>query len=351
MKRNNLTLIIDGNWLMMSRLSVLMNSHNDMKSLCNDLNLLMLKSIKIVLKQFSDIDNIIFVSDGGSWRNSLDIPEFLNHDELGSLVEYKGTREKDESFDWESLFNSFDDFVALLNVNGITTSRIESIEGDDWCYHWTKLLNENNINCIIWSKDADLQQLVHTDNNSCFTIWWNKQSGIVAEEVDNNDFDFLFNPLYATNNTILNNVIKSAKTIKYINPKEIVIDKIVRGDMGDNIFPIITKKSKNNTKTYRVTHKELDLSLDYKDDDKIKEYIDGLLSLKKYKEITKPEEDIIEHFKYNRMLVCLDEEYYPDSVKEIFENNSNYNVSTNIDEIENILNAKQNELTNILEFI
>ena len=76
MANSKLTLIIDGNWLLMSRLSVLNNRFADDNELVNELKLLLIKSIKLVLKTFTSVDNIIIVADGGSWRNNLKIPEF-----------------------------------------------------------------------------------------------------------------------------------------------------------------------------------------------------------------------------------------------------------------------------------
>ena len=61
MSKSKLTLLIDGNWLLMSRLSVIANQYNDDYELSHELQLLLIRSIKLVLKHFPDIDNIIFV--------------------------------------------------------------------------------------------------------------------------------------------------------------------------------------------------------------------------------------------------------------------------------------------------
>ena len=47
-------------------------------------------------------------------------------------------------------------------------------------------------------------------------------------------------------------------------PKEIVIDKVIRGDKGDNILPIITRKSAKGTtnKLFRVSSKDVNNNLD-----------------------------------------------------------------------------------------
>ena len=107
MPKSKLTLLIDGNWLLMSRLSVLSNSYVDDFELCQELKLLMIKSINVVLRTFPFIDNIIFCADGGSWRSKIEIPSCLHHDEEGQLVEYKGTRSRSTDINWEVIFNGY----------------------------------------------------------------------------------------------------------------------------------------------------------------------------------------------------------------------------------------------------
>ena len=131
-QKSKCSLIIDGNWLLMSRLSVLNNRFKTEKELCQELKLLMLKSIDVVLRQFPIIDNIIFVSDGGSWRNKIEIPQFLQLEG----VEYKGNREKSDDINWDLIFAEFEDFMSVLSTTGITVCREQYIEGDDWCWYW-----------------------------------------------------------------------------------------------------------------------------------------------------------------------------------------------------------------------
>jgi 5'-3' exonuclease len=64
MPKSKLTLIVDGNWLLMSRLSVLNNRFADEYELNQELKLMLIKSINKVLRLFPVIDNVIFVADG-----------------------------------------------------------------------------------------------------------------------------------------------------------------------------------------------------------------------------------------------------------------------------------------------
>lgn len=349
--KSKCTLIIDGNWLLMSRLSVLQNRYVDEKELCQELKLLMVKSIKLVLRQFQVIDNIVFVTDGGSWRNTIEIPKFLQDEN----IEYKGNREKDESINWDLVFSEFDSFSSLLKTSGINVCRDKYIEGDDWCWYWSTKLNSENTNCIIWSKDKDLTQLVKTNSDNCFTVWWNKESGVLVEDKNDEDVNFLFNYKYNENESIYRNVLNSAKIITKIKPKNIIIDKIIRGDLGDNIIPIIYKQSKTNPeKKFRVSIKDINNNINIHDDIEISEYITNLLNSKSYAgKVNKSYDDIFEHFIYNTKLVELSDKNYPDFVKEIFmaKNMEEYYISTNISMVEEELIASQNKIKDILNII
>ena len=321
MPKSKLTLIVDGNWLLMSRLSVLNNRYADEFELNQELKLMLIKSINVVLRTFPDIDNVIFVADGGSWRNQIPIPECLK-DETSEdqSIEYKGNRIKSSDINWDLLFESYGDFIATLQSTGITSCQEAGIEGDDWCYYWSTYLNSQGTNCIIWTKDNDLKQLVAVNADKCFTAWWNINNGLFVKEYPEDDFNFLFNNEFNINEEIFNRVIEKSKEITKINPSEIIIDKIIRGDAGDNIYPIILRKSKNNTgRLFKVASKDIDYSLDYKDENKVRAYIHNLINSKNYiGRINKSEEDIIEHFKYNRKLVALEQESYPQDILNIF---------------------------------
>ena len=344
--KSKLTLIVDGNWLLMSRLSVLNNRYKDELELCQELKLLMLKSMEIVLRQFPSIDNIIFVSDGGSWRNKIQVPKFL--EEAG--IEYKGNREKSDEINWELIFDEFEKFISVLSSTGITVSRENGIEGDDWCWYWSTKLNEENTNCIIWTKDKDLTQLVKTNSDNCFTVWWNKESGLLSENKPDEELNFLFNFKYDENELIFKELIKNAKNDSCINPKHIILDKILRGDLGDNIIPILYRKSK--TKQFRVASKDIPENLNIHNETEIRQYIHNLLNSKTYlNKVEKDEEDIVQHFIYNVKLVELNKTNYPDNILEIFNKHSSYNVTKDITIAENLIRANSNKLKNVLDFI
>ena len=77
MAKSKLTLIVDGNWLLMSRLPIVNARYADDATLMNEVKTMMIKSINVVLRTFPMIDNVLFVSDGGSWRKDIPVPQFI----------------------------------------------------------------------------------------------------------------------------------------------------------------------------------------------------------------------------------------------------------------------------------
>lgn len=350
MSKSKLTLLIDGNWLLMSRLSVIQNRYLDDYELCHNLQLMMIKSINIVLKQFPGIDNIIFCADGGSWRNKVEIPIFLQNED----IEYKGTRVRSEDVNWDLLFESYDKFVSLLNSCGITSCRENGVEGDDWCYHWSNVLNSEGTNCIIWTKDKDLTQLVKMDKNKCFTVWWNKDSGLITFDNDEEEMDFLFNFEYNNNEILYNNICSKSSSVTKINPKNILLDKILKGDLSDNIIPIALRSSKNKDsgKRFRISSKDINYNLDIDDVSQVYDYFNKLLSSKNYaNRVEQSLDEIIEHFNYNKKLIRLSEQSYPDEIKTIFSQHNKYTMSNDISLVEQMITKSTNKIQGILDII
>lgn len=364
MTKSKLTLIIDGNWLLMSRLAVLNNRYDSADELIKNVKKLLIKSISIALHTFNDIDNIIFVADGGSWRNNVPVPaSIIKKSNDGDIIseEYKGTRESDKSIDWDTIFAGYGDFVSKLKSVGITTCREKGIEGDDWIFFWSKYLNSINTNTIIWSADKDLTQLVSTDKNKCFTIWWNAKNGIKCEDMNDDDLDFFFNNQYDENQEIFNNIEKTGIEIEKINPKHVIIEKILKGDTSDNIHPIMVRHAKFDKKTgtisskkrFKISTKDVDYNLDYDNDNEVLNYLSEIYNSNAYKDrVEDAIDEVFEHYKYNRQLVELSSSELPkhimDKMKEYI---STLNITKDISKVESIIIAETNDINNIAEFI
>ncbi|MBO5005493.1 MAG: hypothetical protein J6D03_09735 [Clostridia bacterium] len=350
MSKSKLTLIVDGNWLLMSRKSVINNRFSNDKELIKELKVLMIKSLNVVLRTFPSIDNIMFVSDGGSWRNTIEPPKFLKK----SGVEYKGNRVQDPETDWKVIFDGYHDLLDTLKQCGINVYREQGIEGDDWCWYLSTILNNEGTNCIIWTRDHDLMQLVKTNSDGCFTAWYEKESGLYVEKKADEDINFLFNMNFNINESLMNELVSNSTKVTSIDPNTIVIDKIIRGDSGDNILPIVKHKGRTSEKEFRVANKEIDFTMNPFDNDNIKTWIENLVETKPYLGRivdNKSVDEIIEHFKYNRQLVCLNERIYPKDVYSIMCSYLDYECCCNIKPVEEILEAQKNDVESIINDI
>lgn len=354
MSKSKLTLVVDGNWLLMSRLSIIRNRFTSENQMIKELKVMMCKSINVMLKNIPIIDNVILVGDGGSWRNDIEVPEFLKF----KNIEYKGNREKDPNINWDAIFEGYEEFFDTVSKGGIITSKHKGIEGDDWCWFWSRYLNSQGTNVIIWSKDKDLTQLVDVNTNTgCFTVCWNKDYMTkLCQENNIDDMSFFFNTQYANNEKILGYIENKAKTINEVFPGDVIIDKIIRGDAGDNILPIMTKKSITGTKTYRISTSDLPTGLDISNKSDVWTYIHSIYSNKKYAgKLQEDEQEVIEHFEYNKKLVYLNKESIPEEILNImYDSIKNFNINechSDFSKIEGIFIGLKNSNISILDEI
>lgn len=352
---SKLTLIIDGNWLLISRLAVLRNKYPDIDSLTHNLKLLLIKSINSMLRSLPEVDNIIFVADGGSWRTDIPIPYFLKK----QGISYKGTREKSDDFDWDKFFAEFESFITdIKTYSNITVSRSYKVEGDDWCWWWSNILNNDNTNVIIWSADKDLTQLVKTNKETgvftCTLYTRGKNTVVSVDERVSDDISFsmmLTNPFFVENSNILSQINNKATKINKINPLFVPLDKMFRGDGSDNILPPI-KRITNTGKEFRLSVKQLDSSMNIWDDNVIHNFVDEVYNDKKFKNKTIVNEDVaLEHLLYNRTLVTLNEQSYPNDILNIMSEQNYYEKNKDLSVTEQHIKGETDELTSILDNI
>lgn len=326
---NRCTLLIDGNWLLLSRFSTMQkyflktNTKEEkilgQQQLCD----LMMRSITIVLNRFSDvIDNIVLVTDGGSWRKKL-VPPKDNENAV-----YKGNRKPTESeFDYEYIFNTLNNLRDIFNNNNITVSNTANCEGDDYIYYWSRFLNNKNINTVIWSTDNDLKQLVQL-KNGVFTAWYNDKNGLFLPiDLQEDDYDEVEFFLHQEKNNIYTKSLKAnSKSCNYINPFDIISKKIIGGDASDNIRSII--QIKKNNRVYKISDKDIEKCFKKLNITNLNELfnrkVDVCWDLKVSKNSDDNIEDIIKRFEYNRQLVYLNDTEIPNEILESMSNNSEY---------------------------
>lgn len=333
---NNLTLVCDMNYVLMSRYSVAGgfeegSSVEVLTAAKENLTNMIARSINIMLNRFPVIDNIVLVGDGGSWRKQLPIPSQLKE------VKYKGNRESKDSTNWHYVFESLRDLMKNAEDVGVTVSQTTSAEGDDWIWYWSRRLNAEGTNVLIWSIDRDLQQLVQKTQDGVFTAWYSDRGGLCLPEEcsveENNDpMDFFMSPP-----SIDDEIIDALKTcaggkIIYVNPADIVIEKVLCGDAGDNIKSVV--RFEKNNKTYRFSegdlkkYQEHDLPMTTVSDlkESLEDIADWIIHSKKFSPYHFKKDDIIEMLKYNIKLVWLNEETIPWTVIQSM-NNVEYKMS------------------------
>lgn len=333
--KNKCTLLVDSNWLTISRVSVILtqfnknNSETALESAKEELKDMMGKSISVLLNRFPVIDNIIMMADGGSWRKQLPIPDTLKN----FHITYKGNRTHKEDYNWDYIWDGLTEFLNNCKNEGITVAKHSNIEGDDWAWYWSRRLNSDGINTMIWSSDCDLKQLIQVDDSTnAFTVWYNDKSGIFApeemKERDMNDIDFFMQPTYQ--NAILETLkVRARGDVKYINPNTIINSKVICGDAGDNI-KAVARYIKNN-RTYKFSEKDWGILANSLNINTIQDLInnkdiiiDGILSHKKILPYNISKDEVGEMIDYNIKLVWLNESVIPETAV-LAMNNISYN--------------------------
>lgn len=321
MRKNKCTLIVDGNWLLMSRFSVMSNGFNinnpdiSKEMAQNELHNLMAKSINIILNRFPVVDNIVLVTDGGSWRKQLPIPKQLQD------TTYKGNRGQTIELDWKYIYGSLTNLSDKCKELGITIANHSAIEGDDWVWYWSRRLNADGISTIIWSSDQDLKQLIQVDSKTgAFTAWYNDRNGIwfdeSFEEKPMDDLDFFMQPI-RVKSPVLESLKQYSSSTNFFDSDAIVMEKIICGDAGDNIKPVA--RVVLGSKTYKVSPKmwnDIKESLDIKTLNDFfsrkNDIISNIINIKKFNQ-NNPD-DISEMFDYNIKLVWLNESVIPETI-------------------------------------
>jgi 5'-3' exonuclease len=279
MKLGKHTLLIDGNYFLHSRLFVLPNKKGQqllgtedsqkglMRKLCIDFASELRKMSKFV-------DQIVVTVDSKSWRKDL-FPE----------AQYKGTRVQDDSVNWKAVFSVYVEWQQILAKQGVVIHQINGAEADDVIFGWSTQLNNEGRNCIVWSGDRDLIQLVNYNNaTDAYSLWYYSSRRVLigfegfediltksATDNMSND-DLLFDMASTTNEhdqareSITEWIRTNRVTTQEINCDDFIFTKIIQGDKSDNIRSVVTwtktAVSSGKTMNYSITEKNANKILD-----------------------------------------------------------------------------------------
>lgn len=282
---NQYTLVIDGNHFMHTTLSAVglfsKNSSvfrvgNDEEEDRKDTNSFLDRLSTIFAKDVRNlsglVDEIIFtIDDSQPWRKDY----FLQRDyvALPSKLDYKGTREKKKEINWSRIYEVFDSFVTdLYKLANVKYKSIDGCEADDLIFAISSYYNSKGKNVIIYSGDNDLKQCVGFNHStSAFTMQYQKQQKSIYIDRDTGLH------IKGSHRTAIMSMFKSfvnntESKLKVVYPYEVVFDKIIMGDKGDNILPIMFEIKKY--KTGKRIGKEYEWKISEKDVQRVKEEID-----------------------------------------------------------------------------
>jgi len=253
------TLIIDGHNFLFRSLYVLPQKKN--KKLLSDkeskdlfVSKLSQNMNSVIREMESLVDRCILTLDSRSWRNDID-----------SDVDYKGTRNQEDTIDWDGFKECMDLFVKDIEKYNITISKTGSAEADDLIFMWSSALNSKNIPVIIYTSDKDMLQLVGANNNGCDTLLWSDVTRklYVPENFSNiikNDSTSFMESFMKGSTTVdiydrfanLEQSIRKRKLEKIeVNNIKFIYVKVLIGDKSDNISSIYSYEK--NGRIYNVT--------------------------------------------------------------------------------------------------
>lgn len=345
-------LIVDTNYMLISRAFIhkdILNKEDSIENKeygCKRLFQTILQQVQGYVNKYpSLITDVIFVTDKGSWRKKITLPESLKD------ITYKGQRNKTQpqygfNPDWDYIFKFYSErFIDFLEGKNLAIYSNWDVEGDDWANIYSQRVFEKGNNVILWTTDCDWQQLIQTSGDSNNAVVWYNGKKVVTSD----NFESSFNPmsnsltpnleqlLFGSSKVDLNifksgssksttpiqsiyEYVHSFDVHESIDPHSIVLTKVITGDSSDNIKSIWHQTSPTtvnitenmiNKFSYTPTFERDILSINSG------EYpMDLLEEISKIKKFSiKPSIDQLkERYDYNKKLVWLHPSQYPEHV-------------------------------------
>jgi len=377
----NHNLIIDGNYFIYSRLFVIPRqkmpaafgeaSDVDMRFMSteSEMGVFMRKLSTDFASELRKLKNItgriIFTQDSRSWRK-----------DLFPTSEYKANREQDSKIHWSNVHKVVEEFTDYLKEKGVIIHRVQGAEGDDLIFAWTSELNSKGENCIVWSGDTDLMQLVNYNRSTdAYTLWYDNTRSKIAvypgfkkyldikDGSNPNDYDDIFN---VDNVLIVSNQVKEEIKL-FINTNklevneifcdEYILSKILAGDKGDNIKSVYSiekigktgkprtskiseEKAKSIVSTFKKRHGRF--SSMYLFDESYKTEILKLIASEM--KLTS-HEDLLPNLELNTNLILLHSRTIPEALQTTMFSDIEYLLRENNLDIKNLL-SKESILNN-----
>lgn len=271
MANKDITLCIDGNYFIYSRLHVLPKPKktsmvidgktistrllDDKKEMATFMRKLATDFASEMRKFKNLISRVVFVVDSKSWRKD------FNSD-------YKANRKFSDDINMEHVHEIMRAFQVILEDRGVIVEQVPGAEGDDMIFAWSTYLNSIGEDCIMWTGDKDLKQLVNYNNaTESFSLWYDNtrnRMGVypgfdkwleqVDEEVEIDIFDVSDDVISPNKKQMIKDLINYSKLkVEKVFCDEFSFIKILTGDKGDNVSSVVLKPSKNGVKNFKIS--------------------------------------------------------------------------------------------------
>lgn len=358
-------LIVDGNYFMMRVLGQI-NMSDSVNNVDSEIEqkafLVALKNSLVNLwrtfvnENFQLVEQILFVTDYGSWRKDIEPfrPYYIPEDS-DQIITYKGQRaaKKEEStINYDNVYKIFDDFIQEIE-DKVIVFRINKLEGDDEILLIkNKLKQIQNVFGVLFATDGDLEQVISNNlvmmknirskaaPNGEFIINLNmygkifEQStmdALLGSSFDNKYFKDLFS-VQIGDITGSNRISRELnKGISVAKPFRTALIKSIAGDKKDNLFSLISWKSSTGTRQYSLTEKYIEKALAKHNYSLTEENCQKILSSKEalynlllsLREVSKQEkvdiQEIGKHLKHNLKMNVLSVKNIPEELVQEFE--------------------------------
>lgn len=340
-----ITLVVDGNYFCYSRLHVLPKPKKtsivvDGKKISTrllddkkDMDMFMRKlatDFASEVRKFKGlVSRVVFVSDSKSWRKDFN-------------ADYKANRKFSDDINMDNVHKVMHDFESILEDRGIIVEKIPGAEGDDIIFAWSTYLNSLGEDCIMWTGDKDLKQLVNYNSaTESFSLWydntrnrmgvypgfekWLEQEDdeVELDIFDIKDEDDLLGP---SKKQLIKDLINYSKLqVEKVFCDEFAFIKILTGDKGDNVSSVVLKPSKSGTKSFKISEnkaqeilarfksKNRRFSASYLFNESYKN--DVVKLIKEVMDIDIRDKDVLEGLERNINLILLHVETIPDAIQ------------------------------------
>ena len=199
-----------------------------------------------ILRVFAP-DRVIIACDAKHpWREKV-------YDDIPGM-DYKGNRVKDETKNWNNIFNTINSLKDIFESKGCIVCEIDNTEADDIAAMIkSTLFDKLGQNVILVSSDKDWCQLVDykvdsVKNQHSYCIVYNpitnnkgKKKVYAVKEciewMNTPEIANIFFSNYDQGKEILKSALKKDAKMEYeaIDPQHVLLEKIICGDDGDNV--------------------------------------------------------------------------------------------------------------------